>query len=95
MNRVAAETRQRELGTALPKKNPPLATGPSQGGNAGKISRFAEALCVAIHTCRRISGSRPLADPQIFRGCFSPVLHLFVAHLGTLVEAAQAGSFYG
>ena len=36
--------------TVLLKKNPPLATGPSQGGNAGNVSRFAAALCVVIHT---------------------------------------------
>ena len=35
--------------TALLKKNPPLATGRSLGRN-GKVSRFAAALCVTIHT---------------------------------------------
>src|ERR1700694_5601049 len=35
------------------------------------------------------------ADPQIFRGRFTPVLHLFVAHLSTLIEVAQAGLFHG
>jgi hypothetical protein len=43
----------------------------------------------------RFSGSRPLADPQIFRGRFAPVFRFFEAHLGTLVKAAQAGSFHG
>jgi hypothetical protein len=37
----------------LLKKNPPFATGPSQGGNAGNISRFATAFCVLIHTSGR------------------------------------------
>ncbi len=37
--------------TALLKKNPPLATGRSLGRN-GKVSRFAAALCVTIHTRR-------------------------------------------
>jgi hypothetical protein len=36
-----------------------------------------------------------LANPQIFRGCFPPVLRLFVTHLGTLVEAAQPSFFDG
>src|ERR1700738_1109273 len=35
------------------------------------------------------------ANPQIFRGRFAPVLHLFVAHLSTLIEVAQAGLFHG
>src|ERR1700681_1395821 len=35
------------------------------------------------------------ANPQIFRGRFSPVLHFFVAHLSTLIEVAQAGFFHG
>jgi hypothetical protein len=39
-------------GTLL-KKNPPLATGPSKGGNAGKLDQFAAALCVVAHTPRR------------------------------------------
>jgi hypothetical protein len=36
-------------GRRFSKKNPPLATGPSLGRN-GKVSRFAAALCVVIHT---------------------------------------------
>src|SRR3981189_578552 len=40
-----------------------------------------------------MSGESRSANSQIFRGRFAPVLHLFVAHLGTLIEAAQAGSF--
>jgi len=40
-------------GRRFSKKNPPLATGPSQGGNAGNVSRFAAALCVIIHTSGR------------------------------------------
>jgi hypothetical protein len=35
--------------------------------------------------------SRPLG----FRRGFSPIFHLFIAHLGTLVEAAEASSFHG
>src|SRR6266478_5462239 len=35
------------------------------------------------------------ANPQIFRGRFAPVLHLFVAHLSALIEVAQAGLFHG
>jgi hypothetical protein len=35
---------------ALRKKNPPFATGPSQGGIIGKLDQFAAARCVAIHT---------------------------------------------
>ncbi len=38
-------------GRRFSKKNPPLATGCSLGRN-GKVSRFASALCVAIHTRR-------------------------------------------
>jgi hypothetical protein len=38
-------------GRRFSKKNPPLATGRSLGSN-GKVSRFAAALCVAIHTRR-------------------------------------------
>src|ERR1700682_4093380 len=36
-----------------------------------------------------------LADSKIFRGRFAPVLHLLIAHLGTLIEVAQAGLFHG
>jgi hypothetical protein len=39
--------------------------------------------------------SRLLANSQIFRRRFAPVFRLFVAHLGALIEAAQAGSLYG
>src|SRR6266566_2416529 len=35
------------------------------------------------------------ANPQIFRGRFASVRHFFIAHLGTLIEVAQAGSFHG
>jgi hypothetical protein len=42
--------------------------------------------------CRR---AYHLANPQIFRGCFPPVLGLFVAHLGTLIEGAEARSLDG
>jgi hypothetical protein len=35
------------------------------------------------------------ANPQIFRGRFAPVRHLFVAHLSALIEVAQAGFFHG
>src|ERR1700722_6803075 len=31
----------------------------------------------------------------MFRGRFAPVLHLFVTHLGSLIEVAKAGSFHG
>jgi hypothetical protein len=34
-----------------------------------------------------------LANSEIFRGRFAPVLHFFVAHLGGLVEVAQACFF--
>jgi hypothetical protein len=37
----------------------------------------------------------PSANPQIFRWCFAAVFRLFVAHLGTLIEGAQAGSLDG
>jgi hypothetical protein len=63
----------------LLKKNPPLATGPRQGGNAGNVSRFAAALCVAIHTSGRKRLPRWCAfglravmvpvDPGHRRGC--------------------------
>jgi len=36
-----------------------------------------------------------LADSQIFRGRFAPVLHLFITHLGALIEVAQSGFFDG
>ena len=39
--------------------------------------------------------SRLLANSQIFRRRFAAVFRLFVAHLGALIEAAQAGSLYG
>jgi hypothetical protein len=39
--------------------------------------------------------SRFLANSQIFRRRFAAVFRLFVAHLGALIEAAQAGSLYG
>src|ERR1700704_916470 len=44
---------------------------------------------------RAMCGRSLLANPQIFRGRFAPVLHLFVAHLSTLIEVAQAGFFHG
>jgi hypothetical protein len=37
---------------------------------------------------------RFLANSQIFRRRFAPILLLLVAHFGALVEAAQAGPFY-
>src|ERR1700731_4951971 len=43
----------------------------------------------------RWAGESLSAHPQIFRGRFAPVLHLFVAHLGTLSQVAKAGSFHG
>jgi hypothetical protein len=36
-----------------------------------------------------------LAHPEIFRGGFAAVFLFFVAHLGTLIEVAQASSFHG
>src|SRR6202035_5775572 len=39
--------------------------------------------------------SKTLADSEIFRGCFSAVFLLFIAHLGTFIEGAQAGFFDG
>src|SRR6202158_6246083 len=44
---------------------------------------------------RAMCGRSLSANPQIFRGRFAPVLHLFVAHLSTLIEVAQAGLFHG
>jgi hypothetical protein len=44
---------------------------------------------------RAMCGRSLSANPQIFRGRFAPVVHLFIAHLGTLIEVAQAGSFHG
>src|ERR1700704_4663525 len=44
---------------------------------------------------RRCDVRALLANPQIFRGRFAPVLHLFVAHFSTLIEVAQAGFFHG
>jgi hypothetical protein len=41
-----------------------------------------------------ISVRKLLADPEIFRGCFSAILHLFIADLGPLIEAAKASSFH-
>jgi len=35
------------------------------------------------------------ANPEIFRGSFAAVFLLFVAHLGALIEVAQASSFHG
>jgi hypothetical protein len=35
------------------QKEPAIGDGPSQGGNAGNVSRFAAALCVVIHTSGR------------------------------------------
>jgi hypothetical protein len=35
------------------------------------------------------------ADPQVFRGRFAPVFLFLIAHLGTLVETAQACLFDG
>ena len=35
-----------------------------------------------------------LADSKIFRGHLAPVFLLFVAHLGTFIEVAQAGFLY-
>ena len=43
----------------------------------------------------RLTGESLSANPQIFRGRFASVLHFFIAHLGTLIEVAQAGSFHG
>jgi hypothetical protein len=55
--------------TALLKKNPPLATGPSLGRKRpGIVSRFAAALCVAIHTCRREMLFAAAMSPG-FAGC--------------------------
>ena len=42
-----------------------------------------------------MTGESLSANPQIFRGRFASVLHFFIAHLGTLIEVAQAGSFHG
>src|SRR4030088_1458607 len=44
---------------------------------------------------RAMCGRSLSANPQIFRGRFAPVIHLFIAHLSTLIEVAQAGSFHG
>src|ERR1700761_778119 len=38
---------------------------------------------------------RVLANSQIFRRRFAAVVLLFVAHLGALIEAAEAGPFHG
>jgi hypothetical protein len=43
----------------------------------------------------RFAGECLSANPQIFRGRFASVRHFFIAHLGTLIEVAQAGSFHG
>src|SRR5439155_18079769 len=43
----------------------------------------------------RFTGESLSANPQIFRGPFASVVHFFIAHLGTLIEVAQAGSFNG
>src|SRR3982074_891106 len=40
-------------------------------------------------------GRKPLSQPADFRGRLAPVIHLFIAPLGTLIEVAQAGSFHG
>ena len=36
-----------------------------------------------------------LSDSQIFSRCLATVAHFFVAHLGTLIEAAQSRFFNG
>jgi hypothetical protein len=46
-------------------------------------------------TIHRFAGEKASANPKIFRGHFASVLHFFIAHLGTLIEVAQAGSFHG
>ena len=55
---------------------------------------------MATRSYHRFAGNKPRftgeslsANPQIFRGRFASVLHFFIAHLGTLIQVAQAGSF--
>jgi len=58
------------------------------------VVRVAEVKPAGVNR-RAKCRSALLADPQILRGRFAPVLHLLIAHLGTLIEVAQAGFFHG
>jgi hypothetical protein len=47
------------------------------------------SIDIGIITRQRTGGHRS-AYPQILRRCFAPIFHLFITHLGTLVEVAEA-----
>jgi hypothetical protein len=50
---------------------------------------------LVIREARDLSPALNLStDPKIFRRRFAAVVLLFIAHLGTLIECAQAGPFH-